>query len=163
MKKILILLLCILLMFNCFSCIKTINDNEDKIINETIIETINEVIEYENNELFDVLDYIKGVHPGTAGSSLQVLSGAAKLMNVCKSKMALEPMVNAWVEKQDKGDYSNINESFSFMLENLKSLRDGDIEKAMDENDFKDYVGVFDENLCDKAVSLVRIVIDATK
>ena len=159
MKKVLLIILSLLVIFILVACIKS---NDIEINNENITETSNETIEFENNELFDVLDYIKGVHPGTAGSSMQALSGCAKLMSVCKSKMALELMVNAWIEKQDKSEFSNINESFSFILENLELLLDGEAKDVMNEDDVQDYVGNIDKTLCEKAVSLVKIIINAT-
>lgn len=160
MKKVLLIILSLLVIFILVACIKS----DDAEINyENITEASNETIEFENNELFDVLDYIKGVHPGTAGSSMQALSGCAKLMNVCKSKMALELIVNAWIEKQDKSDFSNINDSFSFILENLELLLDGDADDVMNGDDVQDYVGNIDKALCEKAISLVKIVINATR
>lgn len=159
MKKVLLIILSLFVIFILVACNKL---NDVEINNENITEASNETIEFENNELFDVLDYIKGVHPGTAGSSMQALSGCAKLMSVCKSKMALELMVNAWIEKQDKSEFSNINESFSFILENLELLLDGEAEDVMNKDDVKDYVGTFDKTLCEKAISLVKIIINAT-
>ncbi|MCQ2609962.1 MAG: hypothetical protein MJ151_04145, partial [Lachnospiraceae bacterium] len=95
-------------------------------------ENVENNAENNDNDFFSVLDAIKGVHPGTAGSSLKVMYAAYNFLNSVKAKLPFDKMASDWIERQDKKDYADINESYSFVYDSLDNFKNSDVKDMLD-------------------------------
>lgn len=137
---------------------------EEENIKEEIEETEETETPEGQNEFFEVLDALKNVHPGTAGSSLKVASAAYKFLNNCRVKLPFDLMASEWVKKQDKSKFSDINESFTFVYESLDQFKDSSMVKGLLSDvgvSLPD--GVSFDGIIDEAKKVLQVVIDATK
>lgn len=129
----------------------------EHVLDDAEVQEINDF-----NDFQGVLIDIKSTHPGTAGCSIQILYNARDLLNFCKSKLALDIMAKAWIENEFRENYADINESFSFLLENLTMLEQNDDKKIFDENDIENDAP-YDKTLYLIAKNVTQIIIDSTK
>lgn len=139
------------------------NGLSTKQISDTNVETNISDPEMQN-DFFGVLDTLKNVQPGTAGSSLKIASASYKLINACKSRLPLDKIASEWINKQDKQDFSNINEAFTSVYDSIDQFRDSENIKGVLAD-----VGIVLPNdtdfniLVDEAKKVLKVVIDATK
>lgn len=142
-----------------------VEDTTVDIVQETNIseESVAETENQENNDFYGVLDAIKEVHPGTAGSSLKVMYAAYKFLNSCKVRLPFDKIAADWVEKQKKEDYSDINESFNFVFESLDNFKGDKIKDLLKDAGIELPNGVSFEGIIEEAKQVLNVIIEKTK
>lgn len=127
-------------------------------------ERVSDEVEDSQNEFFKMLDALKNVHPGTAGSSLKVASAAYKFLNNCRVRLPFDIMAGEWVKKQDKADFADINESFQFVYESVDQFKDlSKIKGLLSDVGIELPDDATFDGIIDEAKKVLKVVIDATK